>query len=253
MSDIINSDNSKNVIIKKYQFGKLELDGDDEIIFNENIFKETEDAKESIKEEKPKDNSEEFSKILEKVDILTSEIVTLQMEIENQKKSHKEELDIKIKESFDEGKKEGIKETNETFQNDNDELKSQLIRSITILQEQKNTLDDMFKNIEEDLIESSILIAKKVIKKEIETDSKKVVISIASALIETLKSATEITLKVNKNDFQDISEHFNSDSIMIIEDEAVSRGGVIILSNSTNIDGTITTRLDKAMELIGKE
>ncbi len=253
MGNIINADNSDTVTIQKYQFGKLSLDESDEVTFDMNIFKETSQKEDTLNEAEPENQSEAVNELLEKIDILTSEIVTLQIELESQKKSHQEELEIQIKESFDKGKEEGIKETSETYQNENDELKSQLIHSITILEEQKNHLDEMFKNIEEDLVESSILIAKKVIKKEIENDSIKVVKSIATALIETLKSAGKITLKVNKNDFQDISEHFNADSIIIVEDEAISRGGVIILSDSTNIDGTISTRLNKAMELIGKE
>lgn len=253
MGEIINSEKSKDVTIQKYQFGKLEVNSGEEETFNINIFKETSTKVENKDEPEPEKEHEKSKELLEKIDILTSEIVTLQMELESQKKSHLQQLDIETKEAYDKGKIDGIKETSESFQNENDELKSQLIRSITILEEQKNNLDEMFKNIEEDLVESSILIAKKVIKKEIEHDSSKVVKSIATALIETLKNTADITLKVNKNDFKEISEHFNGDSIIIVEDEAISRGGVVILSNSTNIDGTISTRLNKAMELIGKE
>jgi flagellar assembly protein FliH len=102
-------------------------------------------------------------------------------------------------------------------------------------------------------VESAILIAKKVIKKEIEINSQKVVKSIASSLIDTLKSVGKLTIKVNPNDFEEISEHFNQDSIKIQKDEAINRGGVVILSDSANIDGTISSRLNKAIELIGKE
>jgi flagellar assembly protein FliH len=253
MSDIINSDESNNVTIQKYQFGKLEVDSSEEGTFDTNLFKEASPTEAIIEESKPEEKSEEFTALLEKVDILTEEIVTLQIELENQKKSQQEQLDTEIKEAFDKGKVEGIQETSETFQNENDELKSQLIHSITVLEEQKNHLDEMFKNIEEDLIDSAILIAKKVIKKELEIDSAKVAISIATALVETLKSVGTLTIKVNTNDFKEISEHFNGDSITIVADEAISRGGVVILSNSANIDGTISTRLNKAMELIGKE
>ena len=253
MGDIINSEDSSNATIQKYQFGKLLLDESDESTFDINIFKEPQKEEEQIETSPAEDKSEELNLLLEKVDILTSEIVTLQMELENQKKTQEEKLETEIKASFDAGKEEGIKETSNTFQDENDELKSQLIRSITLLDEQKNNLNEMFKNIEEDLVESAILITKKVIKKELENDSAKVAKSIASALIESLKSMGDITIKVNTDDFKEISEHFNADSITIVADEAVSRGGVVLLSNSANIDGTIATRLDKAMELIGKE
>ena len=175
------------------------------------------------------------------------------MKLEDDEKSHQLALKEEKKSAFDEGKTEGIKETNEALQNESDDLKSQLVRSITLLQEQKEHLDTLFKNVEEDLVESAIIIAKKVIKKELEIDSTAIAKSIAKSLIQTLKSTAEITLKINKIDFDEISEHFNGDLIKIEADEAVSRGGVIIISNDTNIDGTLKTRLDKAIELIGKE
>lgn len=254
MGDVINSEESTNITIQKYQFGKIDIDENDKSTFDLNIFKEPEDIIEDETDSNQKDEPTiESNELLEKIEILTSEIVTLQMEQEEQKKIQQEQLSTQTKEAYDKGKEEGIKETSQTFQNENDELKSQLVRSITILEEQKNNIDNMFKNIEEDLVESAILIAKRVIKKELETDSSKVAKSIATALIETLKSVGEITLKVNTNDFKEISEHFNGDSITITVDEAISRGGIVILSNSANIDGTIQTRLDKAMELIGKE
>jgi len=255
VSDIINSENSKNVKIQKYEFGKLSLDETNEDTFDINIFKDTHDeaAEDNETEQSEQISSDQENELLEKIEVLTSEIVTLQMELENQKKSHQEELEREKEEAFEKGKVEGIKETSETFQNENDDLKSQLIRSITLLDEKTSQINNNFEHIEEDLVESALLIAKKVIKKEIETNSANVAKSIASALIETIKSVTNLTLKVNPNDFKEISEHFNGDSIKIEEDEAISRGGVIILSDTTNIDGSISTRLAKAIDLIGKE
>jgi flagellar assembly protein FliH len=250
MGDIINQDESKYTKVEKYKFNKLTSDDVD--IFDENIFQDSLENKtdEPVEATKEKENS---SEIFDKVEELTSQIVTLQMELENSKKEHQAQLQEQTKTSFEEGKTEGIKETNEAIQSENDELKSQLVRSITLLQEQKEHLDTLFKNVEEDLVESAIIIAKKVIKKELEENSTAIAKSIATSLIQTLKDTSEVTLKVNRVDFDEISEHFNGDLIKITVDEAVNRGGVIIISSDTNIDGTLQTRLDKAIELIGKE
>lgn len=252
MSDVINSENAGSVTIQKYEFGKLDIDQNNES-FDANIFKESPKVDKSEEESPDQKPDEASAELLEKIDLLTSEVVALQIELENEKKSAKETLEKAKSTAFDEGKAEGIKETGESFQNENDDLKSQFIRSITLLEEQKNSIESMFTNIEEDLIESAILIAQKVIKKEIESNSSKVAKSIASALIDSLKSVTILKIKVNPFDFKAISEHFNQDSIKIEADEAISPGGVVILSDNTNIDGTITTRLNKAMDLIGKE
>ena len=251
MNDIIDPSKSENITISKYQFEKFDTNENEVTSFNKDIFKDRGD-----KEEIP-DKQEEPAKapidLLEKIEALTSQIVTLQMELDEYKKSSLSELELVKQSRFDEGKKEGIKETQDMHIDENDELKTQLIRSITLLEEQKSHLDEVFKNIEEDLIESAILIAKKVIKKELETNSANVTKSIASALIDTLKNIAFVTIKVNPDDFKEISEHFNQDSIKIEADVAINRGGVVILSDTTNIDGTISTRLNKAIDLIGKE
>ncbi|MCH9812823.1 MAG: hypothetical protein K0U47_02640 [Epsilonproteobacteria bacterium] len=252
MSDVINAKSTGSVKVQKYEFGKLEIENKTDQ-FNTNIFKGTLEENlpdESETEEQTQENSSEF---LEKIDLLTSEIVSLQMELENEKKSRQEELTIAKNEAFEAGKAEGIKETGESIQGENDDLKSQLIRSITLLDEQTSTIAGQFVNIEEDLIESAVLIAQKVIKKELEQNSSHVAKSIASALIDSLKSVATFKIKVNPFDFKEISEQFNGDSIKIEADEAISPGGVVILSDTTNIDGTISTRLNKAMDLIGKE
>ncbi len=259
MAKVINSENSSKAVIKKYQFLKIEESSEDIKVFDKSIFKEPnldEDREDNqhIKEKKEsQENQENSVELLEKIESLTSQIVTLQMELDK----NREEFEIKLKkieeDSFDKGKEEGIKEITQIKESENDELKSQLIRSITTLEEQKSHFDEIFKNLEEDLIESAIVIAKKIIKKEIEKDSSKVAISLASSLINSLKDLTNITIKTNPYDFQKISEHFNQSSIKIEADEAIALGGVIILSDTTNIDATIKTRLDYAINLIGKE
>jgi flagellar assembly protein FliH len=255
MSDIINSDESKNIKIQKYEFGKLSLDDNADTTFDINIFKDHHDeAKDNkVLKQEEQEAVEKSDELMEKIEVLTSEIVKLQMELDDQNKNHQKELEKNTEDAYEKGKVEGIKETSETFQNENDDLKNQLIRSITLLDEKTTQIDTMFEHIEEDLVESALLIAKKVIKKEIEINSVNVTKSIAHALIDSIKSVTKLTLKVNPNDFKEISEHFNGDSIKIEEDEAISRGGVIIISDTINIDGTISTRLAKAIDLIGKE
>jgi len=248
INNIINSDKATEITVEKYQFGKIDIDDNNVVAFDENIFKTSE--QETVKEIESK---EEPNELFEKIETLTSQIVTLQMELDNQIKNSEEKLKQEKQNAFEEGKKEGINETTDALQNDNDELKSQLIRSITLLDEQKNSLDEMFKNIEEDLVESAIVIAKKVIKKEVDENSVKIAKTIASALIYSIKNAANITIKTNPYDFAQISEHFNQDSIKIEADEAINRGGVIILTDTTNIDGTITTRLNYAIDLIGEE
>jgi flagellar assembly protein FliH len=249
MSNIINS---KDVKIQKYQFNKMDIEDNTSQEFNNQIFSTT-DIDENLSDKNIEEKDEDNTELLEKIDILTSQIVRLQMEIDTQKKDSEQKMEEKNSLQYEKGKEEGIQETVKTLQDDHDTLKNQFIHSITTLDELHSTLEDKFKSIERELIDSAILIAKKVINKEILENSEKVATSIATSLIASIKDATTLTIKVNKNDFSSLSEQFNQDSINIIVDDAVSPGGVIIFSNNANIDATITTRLNQALELIGKE
>lgn len=254
MQDLLNSDKLQNTKVTKYQFNKLDIGESEELEFNNQLFSTESiktDKEENIQEVKKFD--ENNSELLDEIDALASEIVNLQMEMQTDKKDFEQQLEDEKKTQFDLGKKEGIVQTCKSIQDESDDLKIQLIKSITTLDKQKSSFDNKFKEIEESLIESAIIIAKKVIKKEIENDSAKIAKNIASSLVSSIKDASLITIKVNKNDFLSLSEQFNQDSIKIEADDAIGPGGVVILNNDTNIDATINTRLNQALNLIGKE
>lgn len=257
MSDVVNSQNSKHLKVEKYQFAKLDLpENSKHNAFNEDIFKilpdETKHQTPVETEELP-EIEDQSTELLEKIDALTSEIVELQMTLEAKEKHFASIVEEEKEKSFDLGKQEGIQETSKASSDENDALKTQLIRSITLLDEESGKIQSNFTHIEEDLVESALLIAKKVIKKEINDNSAKVATSIAKALLETIKDKTTVTIKINPIDFNAVSEHFNAEFIKIVPDDAISAGGVVILSTDTNIDGTISTRLAKAIDLIGRE
>jgi len=135
-----------------------------------------------------------------------------------------------------------------------DELKTQLLRSITLLDEKVHSLDLYLQEIKSSLIESATHIAKKVIKKEIDENSHIVAKNIASSFLNELKEATEIKLKVNPQDATYLSQHFSGEKNIKIEpDDAINKGGIIILSDIGNIDGKIQTRVEKAISLIKQE
>jgi flagellar assembly protein FliH len=252
MSSIINSENSKNTEIQKYEFKNLNIKTNEQP-FDSDLFSGVQSKAEQVVDKETEDKVIINNELLQKIDALTSQIVELQMELENNKKDYETTIQEQKQTLFENGKQEGIKEATISINEQSDELKNQLVNSITTLDEQKNLFDVKFQEIETDLIESAITIAKKVIKKELEQNSVTIAKNIASSLIAIVKDATSITLKVNKNDFTELSEHFNQDSINIMADDAVSQGGVIILNNNGNIDATITTRLNQALDLIGKE
>jgi flagellar assembly protein FliH len=66
-----------------------------------------------------------------------------------------------------------------------------------------------------------------------------------------LKNAKKIEIKTNPKDFEYLQENFKDmQNISISPDEAISEGGVVLISDIGNIDGDIKTRLEKAKQII---
>jgi len=244
--------------VKKFQFASLDLHQEDKTSFNQALFSDDNvtDTKEPVQQ-----TSEEISEdtsgadaLLQKIESLTSENIRLEMELETLKK----EFDDKLKESsesaYEKGKVEGVKDTQETLQEHNDELNIQLVKSITALDEQLQKHEEFFNSCEDELVDASTIIAKKIIKKELDENSEKVALTLADTFIQDLKEASSITLKINPKDAQYLQEHYKErKNIKIDADDAINKGGIIILTDIGNIDGNIDTRVEKAIALIKRE
>jgi flagellar assembly protein FliH len=261
MGKVISTDKLSEHSIKKFEFASLEVDEEkttfDKTLFSNSSMKEdtSTTVESSTKQrEEEKEVTIEGDELLEKIDALTSQNVTLEMELETLKKEFDEKIHEATESAYKKGHEEGIKETQETLQEHNDDLNIQLLKSITTLDETVQKLDTFLNSIEEDLVEASSIIAKKIIKKELEEHSHEVAINLAKTFIQDLKEASSITLKVNPNDASYIQEHFKTEkNIKIDADDAINKGGIIILSDIGNIDGNIQTRVEKAMALIERE
>lgn len=189
--------------------------------------------------------------LLKRSDELSSNIVKLQMQIERQEdefeRKLKDDLSKEKEVSFNEGYEkakfdlaENYNSSIHTYYNSNQKLNDKI-----------KEIDNAFKKIESDLVKSAIEIAKEVIKKEILTASSDVAISLSKDLLKEIKEANKITLKINPDDYDALEEIYkNNDKIKVEADDAISKGGVILLSESGNLDGTISARLEKIKYLL---
>jgi flagellar assembly protein FliH len=252
MGKIINSNELQEHHVKKFNFATLEVD-EKKTSFDKNVFSDTQESEPEAQKETPQEPSQS-EELLSKVEALSSENITLQMSLETMQKESDDKLQEAKELAHQEGKEEGIKETQTTHQEHQDELKMQLVKSITLLEEQLVAQKTLLDTIEAELTQSAIMIAKKVIKKELDEHSKEIAKTLAKDFLSTFKDASQITLKVNPQDASYIQEHLQENkSIMIDADDAIQKGGVVILSDIGNIDGTIQTRIEKAIALIDQE
>jgi flagellar assembly protein FliH len=184
--------------------------------------------------------------LLLKVDELSGEVISLQMQLENQQKEYESQL-IEQKEI---AYKKGVKESTDSAIEELEDIKMQYVASITKLEEITFKIESSLDGIEQELVDTSILIAKKVILKELESSSFLVSKAISSYLIGELKDISKVKLVVNPVDYNELSDVFSSKGIKVDKDSSVTRGGVMIYSGDKNIDATIESRLEQALQLI---
>ena len=254
MGKVINEDKLSQHQVKKFEFTSLNISDEEKTAFNPTNFTQAQSDTKKVEDKEEKQEASDIDALLQKIDNLSEENIKIEMSLESLQKEFDEKIKKSTEEAYQKGKEEGVKDTQQTLQEHNDELNMQLVKSITALEEQLQTQITFSNSIEEELVEVSVIIAKKIIKKELEENSHKVALILANTFIKDLKDASSITLKVNPKDAHYIEEHFKEQkSIMIDADDAINKGGIIILSDIGNIDGNIDTRMEKAIALIERE
>ncbi|ORI02557.1 flagellar assembly protein FliH [Campylobacter concisus] len=192
--------------------------------------------------------------LLKKTDELSSNIIKLQMQIENQESEFAKRLEAEISRAKEDGKNEGIAQANSANEARINELEARFSASAAKLDEQYVKFDEFLKKIEEELGQTAIKIAKEVIDKEISTSSSQIAHHLASSLIKELSNVKNIEIRVNPEDSEYIKEQFSkNEHVKISADDAISKGGVVIISDGGNIDATMQTRLEKLKMLVNNE
>ena len=195
-----------------------------------------------------------IEELLKKTDELSSNIIKLQMQIENQESEFAKRLEAEISRAKEDGKNEGIAQANAANEAKINELEARFSASATKLDEQYVKFDEFLKKIEEELGQTAIKIAKEVIDKEISTSSNQIAHHLASSLIKELSNVKNIEIRVNPEDSEYIKEQFSkNEHVKISADDAISKGGVVIISDGGNIDATMQTRLEKLKMLVNNE
>ena len=192
--------------------------------------------------------------LLKKTDELSSNIIKLQMQIENQESEFAKRLEAEISRAKEDGKNEGIAQANAANEARINELEARFSTSAAKLDEQYVKFDEFLKKIEEELGQTAIKIAKEVIDKEISTSSNQIAHHLASSLIKELSNVKNIEIRVKPEDSDYLKEQFSkNERVKVSADDAISKGGVVIISEGGNIDATMQTRLEKLKMLVNNE
>ncbi|MBS5831347.1 MAG: flagellar assembly protein FliH [Campylobacter concisus] len=192
--------------------------------------------------------------LLKKTDELSSNIIKLQMQIENQESEFAKRLEAETIRAKEDGKNEGIAQTNAANEAKIKELEAKFSASAVKLDEQYAKFDEFLKKSEDELGQTAIKIAKEVIEKEVSTASSQIAHHLANSLIKELSDVKNIEIRVNPEDSEYLKEQFSkNERVKVSADDAISKGGVVIISEGGNIDATMQTRLEKLKMLVNNE
>lgn len=166
-------------------------------------------------------------------------IAELWLKVKEQMKAN---IDIEKKKSHMEGMQASFEEAKNEVAHEVKTIQL-IIKAFT-----DNTIDAI-NDFEHSLVKLSIKIAEKVIKKKIE-DEDDVVISVVRNALKTVKDSSEITVLLNPNDLEILSQYeelvsYENRKIKFLTDEGIESGGCKIHSDWGVIDAQIDTQLEE--------
>ena len=247
MSKIINDKKAQKHIIKPYKFKPLE-DSEEFVSFS----RENNDVVDEVISESTNNetlsNNEVVENLLKKIEELSDNFVKAQISFEEEIKKCHQESQQKIKESFEEGYQKAKEECKKECEDKLQETQNLYQDSIKKLEEISAIFNKKIEDIEKELVAVALDIANEVLQKEVREDSKNIALSLAKSLLNDIKEASKVAIKVNPEDAEFLKE--NIKDMEIIPDEAVKKGGIVILSDVGNIDGDIEERFNAVKEAI---
>ena len=184
--------------------------------------------------------------LLKKADEMSSNVIKMQMRIESLQEEHAAALEQARKEGYEEGLEAGIAQERVQSAGRQDNSYDQLSVSIRTLESAANDYVKALGAIQKELTHTALEIAKEVIGIETHENSSKIAGKLAGDLIEELKDASKVTLRVNPADHGYISEKVGSlTHVEVLSDRAISPGGVVAISDAGNIDSEIKKRYER--------
>ncbi|MBM0636770.1 flagellar assembly protein FliH [Campylobacter sp. VicNov18] len=192
--------------------------------------------------------------LLKKTDEMSSNIIKLQMQIESQESEFNNRLNSELENAKEKFTKEGYEKAKEEFQKELNDFKDKYLKSIAKLDSACANLETFIEKNEKELAETAIDIAKEVILKELDPNSKEIAYALAKDLINELKGASTIELKVNTDDYEYLKEQFSENAhIKVSLDDAISKGSVVIISDMGNMESNLNSRLMKIKKMVNNE
>ncbi|VAW59166.1 hypothetical protein MNBD_GAMMA08-667 [hydrothermal vent metagenome] len=156
--------------------------------------------------------------------------------VEEIERLQKQAYDEAAKKGHADGLKQGLKET--------EKLK-------TIFNFLQQPLNDLDKQVEQQLTELALLIAKMLLQKESTIDAQHIQNLVHESLEYLPVKSRDIQVRLNANDialFEQANINLNEQSWQCVTDNSVTSGGCIIESSTSHIDASVETRVQQLVD-----
>ena len=148
----------------------------------------------------------------------------------------------------DEGHAQGLAEGRAAAQL---ELSQQADRLAGILNALARPLDDVDTEIEQDIAQLAMAVARQLIRRELKTSPDEVIACVREALAVLPAAAREVRVSVHPEDALLIRSHLGeahaTSSWQLLDDPLVARGGCLIHTDHSRIDARVETRLARVV------
>jgi len=273
MAQVISQKELERHNVNKYNFKVLslgqkalnkrlneELHQDQEEFEKNNFEQEKEEPKpqqESTPQKTQKNSSSKDSiieSLLKKVDEMSSNFIKLQMKLEAMQEEHKQELKKVEEEAYQRGVEEGKKFALNEMEEKYNQTLELFANSISKLEQKANEYNTALESLKKELVNAAVDIATEVVDVELSENSNEIAYKLATSLIDDLKEASKITLKVSPKNLTYLSEKFSKlQNVEIVADSAINDGGVIAISDIENIDAQIPKRFQRVKKVVLSE
>ncbi|EAI7262591.1 flagellar assembly protein FliH [Campylobacter lari] len=192
--------------------------------------------------------------LLKKTDEMSGNIIKLQMQIESQEAEFNNRLNTELEHAKEKFTKEGYEQAQKNFESELEALKEKYLKSVEKLENTVQNLNEFLSKNEKELADTAVIIAKEVIAKELEENSSLIALNLAKELMNELKNATKIELKLSPDDFEYVKSHLEQEqsNIKFSLDDAINKGSILILSDAGNIESNLNNRLQKIKNMVNE-
>lgn len=244
-SNFIVDGNHQGHIIEKYEFRSIDKEFGEEIApsLEENgIYTPSQISEEGVSGEALGSKVDELLEGYKQIGVQLQQIQE-QIGQQNLSESLQKMLEDAKKEAYEQGLLEGERKAKEEMIQQVEEERKRIVLSTQELQKALEDTQGQIGKIEEDLSVIALDLAKEVILKEVQEESQKIALQIARELLKPLLDSQNIVIKANPFDIAYLQDKFSgAKNIRLEASELVSRGGVMVMSEKGNYDGSILSR-----------